>query len=63
MPKDWLPKIAPVESEVFWYQKPLNILQTNNREIDARDYNAANVEGETPLERDVLNTPFIYRRF
>ncbi len=43
MPKDWLPKIAPVESEVFWYQKPLNILQTNIREIDARDYNAANV--------------------
>jgi hypothetical protein len=42
MSKDHLGKNAP-ESEVFWYQKPLNILQTNIREIDARDYNAANV--------------------
>jgi hypothetical protein len=41
MPKDCLPEIAPVESEVFWYQKPLNILQTNIREIDARDTNGS----------------------
>jgi hypothetical protein len=27
----------------FWYQKPLNILQTNIREIDAKNYNAASV--------------------
>ena len=27
----------------FWYHKPLNILQTNIREIDAKNYNAAAV--------------------
>jgi hypothetical protein len=26
--------------ETFWFQKPLNILQTNIREIDAKDYDA-----------------------
>jgi hypothetical protein len=30
-------------AEFFWYQKPLNILQTNIREIDARGYNAGSV--------------------
>src|SRR6476620_8865637 len=26
--------------ETFWFQKPLNILQTNIRDIDAKDYDA-----------------------
>ncbi|HTE27235.1 alpha-amylase family protein [Flavitalea sp.] len=34
---------ATVTDKNFWYHKPLNILQTNIREIDARDYNAAAV--------------------
>ncbi len=30
----------PAANEVSWYLKPLNILQTNIREIDANTYNA-----------------------
>lgn len=30
----------PFETETYWFQKPLNILQTNIREIDAKAYDA-----------------------
>lgn len=30
----------PEDGTVFWYQKPLTILQTNLREIDTKDYDA-----------------------